>query len=58
MLVQDELLELLLLVPASRVRLDGHLDLLLPDLGGCAGYGALRLTADTWLFNYFLAAHE
>ena len=51
MLVQDELLELLLLVPAVEVRLDGHLDLLLPDLGGCAGYGALRLTADTWLFN-------
>ena len=50
-LIQDQLLEFLLLVPAVEVRLDGHLDLLLPDLGGGAGYGALRLTADTWSFN-------
>ena len=48
-LVQDQLLEFLLLVAAVEVRLDGHLDLLLSDLGGGAGYGAVRLSADTWL---------
>ena len=53
MLVQDELLKLLLLVPTVEVRLDGHLDLLLPHLGGCAGDGALRLTADTWYLYSF-----
>ena len=52
-LVQDELLKLLLLVPAVEVRLDRHLDLLLPHLGGCAGYGALRLTTDTWYLSSF-----
>ena len=52
-LVQDKLLKLLLLVPTVEVRLDGHLDLLLPHLGGCAGYGAFRLTADTWYLSSF-----
>ena len=47
-LVQDQLLEFLLLVPDAEVRLDGHLDLLLSDLGGGAGYGAVRLSTDTW----------
>ena len=47
-LVQYQLLELLLLVPAIEVRLDGHLDLLLSDLGGGAGYGTVRLSTDTW----------
>lgn len=47
-LVQDQLLEFLLLVPAVEVRLDGHLDLLLPDLGCGASYGAVRLSTDTW----------
>ena len=47
-LVQDQLLEFLLLVTDAEVRLDGHLDLLLSDLGGGAGYGAVRLSANTW----------
>ena len=48
-LVQDQLLEPLLGVPAVEVSLDRHLDLLLPHPGGGARDGAVHVSANTWV---------
>ena len=48
-LVQDQLLQPLLGVPAVEVSLDRHLDLLLPHPGGGARDGAVHVSANTWV---------